>query len=250
MGAGRDVRMVDSVDRVRPRPSSTCRCGRWTRRSPEFTGLAPLLDALGVGDPDLWPGPGARRGPLRAGRPRREPRGRRPIPRAGGPQGPARGRWPGPHGPPRSSAATPSWRRAFGEALPCTHRAGHLRAGPHPAAVRRPVAARTPPGRRPRAAARRTRPSTRSARPAGRIGPPSSRQPGCAPRRGKGTADQLTPAELQIAQLLAEGRTTREAAAALFLSPKTVEYHLRHVYTKLDITSRAELARRLPEVTG
>ena len=39
--------------------------------------------------------------------------------------------------------------------------------------------------------------------------------------------------------LLAEGRTTREAAAALFLSPKTVEYHLRHVYTKLGITAGA-----------
>jgi DNA-binding CsgD family transcriptional regulator len=42
--------------------------------------------------------------------------------------------------------------------------------------------------------------------------------------------------------LLADGRTTREAAAALFLSPKTVEYHLRKVYTKLDIRSREELA--------
>jgi DNA-binding CsgD family transcriptional regulator len=39
-----------------------------------------------------------------------------------------------------------------------------------------------------------------------------------------------------------EGRTTREAAAALFLSPKTVEYHLRKVYTKLGIGSRVELA--------
>ncbi len=68
--------------------------------------------------------------------------------------------------------------------------------------------------------------------------------------RTSGPALGLTPRELQIAQLLVEGRTTREAAAALFLSPKTVEYHLRHVYTKLDITSRAELARRLPEVAG
>lgn len=68
--------------------------------------------------------------------------------------------------------------------------------------------------------------------------------------RTGGPVLDLTPRELQIAQLLAEGRTTREAAAALFLSPKTVEYHLRHVYTKLDITSRAELARRLPEVAG
>ena len=45
--------------------------------------------------------------------------------------------------------------------------------------------------------------------------------------------DELTPQELQIAMLLAAGRTTRETAAALFLSPKTIEYHLRHVYQKL-----------------
>ena len=55
----------------------------------------------------------------------------------------------------------------------------------------------------------------------------------------------LTPRELQIAMLLTEGRTTREAASALFLSPKTVEYHLRNIYTKLDISSRVELAERL-----
>jgi DNA-binding CsgD family transcriptional regulator len=53
---------------------------------------------------------------------------------------------------------------------------------------------------------------------------------------------QLTPQELQIALLLAERRTTREAAAALFLSPKTVEYHLRSVYRKLGVATRDELA--------
>ncbi|GAA3201454.1 helix-turn-helix transcriptional regulator [Microbacterium terregens] len=55
----------------------------------------------------------------------------------------------------------------------------------------------------------------------------------------------LTPQELQVSVMLAEGRTTREAAAALFLSPKTIEYHLRKVYTKLGIGSRAELAEQL-----
>ena len=59
------------------------------------------------------------------------------------------------------------------------------------------------------------------------------------------TRDELTPQELQIAVLLAEGKTTREAAAALFLSPKTIEYHLRHAYQKLGVNSRAELAREL-----
>ena len=67
-----------------------------------------------------------------------------------------------------------------------------------------------------------------------------------AHRRARAAADALTPQELQIAVLLTEGRTTRSAAAALFLSPKTVEYHLRKIYTKLDIRSRAELARALP----
>ncbi|WP_347976337.1 AAA family ATPase [Microbacterium sp. ProA8] len=60
--------------------------------------------------------------------------------------------------------------------------------------------------------------------------------------------EDLTPQELQVSVLLAEGRTTREAAAALFLSPKTVEYHLRKAYTKLGIGSRAELTQALAEV--
>ena len=67
-----------------------------------------------------------------------------------------------------------------------------------------------------------------------------------AVRRQLGAREQLTPQERQIAQLLAEGRTTRETAAALFLSPKTVEYHLRHVYQKLGIRSRDALAERFP----
>jgi DNA-binding CsgD family transcriptional regulator/antitoxin (DNA-binding transcriptional repressor) of toxin-antitoxin stability system len=66
-----------------------------------------------------------------------------------------------------------------------------------------------------------------------------------ARRRRADAAGDLTPQELQIATMLAGGRTTREAAAALFLSPKTVEYHLRHVYLKLGVSSRAELASRL-----
>ena len=60
--------------------------------------------------------------------------------------------------------------------------------------------------------------------------------------RGPDAVAHLTPQELQVSIMLAEGRTTREAAAALFLSPKTVEYHLRKVYTKLGISSRSELS--------
>lgn len=66
-----------------------------------------------------------------------------------------------------------------------------------------------------------------------------------ARRRGSDPVDALTPQEFQIAAMLGAGRTTREAAAALFLSPKTVEYHLRHAYTKLGIRSRAELAEMI-----
>lgn len=64
-------------------------------------------------------------------------------------------------------------------------------------------------------------------------------------RRSEAAPQALTSQEFQIATLLAAGRTTREGAAALFLSPKTVEYHLRHVYLKLAISSRRELAERL-----
>jgi DNA-binding CsgD family transcriptional regulator len=63
-----------------------------------------------------------------------------------------------------------------------------------------------------------------------------------ARKRDPSTLDQLTPQELQIALLLADGRTTRETAASMFLSPKTIEYHLRNVYRKLDVRSRPELA--------
>jgi len=45
--------------------------------------------------------------------------------------------------------------------------------------------------------------------------------------------------------LLAEGRTTREAAASMFLSPKTIEYHLRNIYRKLDVRSRPELSHAM-----
>ncbi len=64
-------------------------------------------------------------------------------------------------------------------------------------------------------------------------------------RPDQNPVSRLTPRELQIARLLTAGRTTREAAGALFLSPKTVEYHLRNIYTKLGIASRAQLADQL-----
>ena len=63
---------------------------------------------------------------------------------------------------------------------------------------------------------------------------------------GRGPAtDQLTPTERRVASLVAEGRSTKEVAATLFVSPKTVEGHLSRIYTKLGIHSRGALAREL-----
>src|SRR5207248_8751567 len=57
--------------------------------------------------------------------------------------------------------------------------------------------------------------------------------------------NELTPQELQVALTVAKGATNREAGAALFLSPKTIEAHLGRVYRKLGIRSRTELASLL-----
>ena len=59
--------------------------------------------------------------------------------------------------------------------------------------------------------------------------------------------DALTPSERRVATMAADGMTNREIAQALFVTPKTVEVHLSHSYSKLEISSRKELPRALGE---
>jgi len=63
--------------------------------------------------------------------------------------------------------------------------------------------------------------------------------------RDPGELDRLTPREAQIAAEVAEGKSNRDVAAALYLTPKTVEFHLTRIYRKVGVASRAELVSRM-----
>jgi ATP/maltotriose-dependent transcriptional regulator MalT len=67
-----------------------------------------------------------------------------------------------------------------------------------------------------------------------------------ARKRSVETADRLTAQETRIAELARDGLTNPEIGARLFLSPRTIEHHLRKIFTKLDIRSRTQLHRVLP----
>jgi DNA-binding CsgD family transcriptional regulator/tetratricopeptide (TPR) repeat protein len=66
-------------------------------------------------------------------------------------------------------------------------------------------------------------------------------------KRTAGTHDQLTPQEAQIARMARAGLSNQEIAAELFLSARTVEWHLSKVFTKLEISSRRQLQQALPD---
>jgi DNA-binding CsgD family transcriptional regulator len=65
-------------------------------------------------------------------------------------------------------------------------------------------------------------------------------------RREPAQRDELTPAELEVASLISEGKRNKEIAAALWMSEKTVEAHLSRIYRKVGVRNRAELAARRP----
>ena len=65
-------------------------------------------------------------------------------------------------------------------------------------------------------------------------------------RGRRGSADRLTPTELQVAELAVAGLRNTEIAARLFLSGKTVEANLSRIYRKLGVRSRTELAAKMP----
>jgi DNA-binding CsgD family transcriptional regulator len=77
----------------------------------------------------------------------------------------------------------------------------------------------------------------------GRLGLRPHRRTRPGTRDGGALIDSLTGRELEVARLVVDRKTNAQIAAALFLSPKTVESHIRHLFQKLSVSSRVEVAR-------
>jgi DNA-binding CsgD family transcriptional regulator len=71
-----------------------------------------------------------------------------------------------------------------------------------------------------------------------------------ASKRTGEVTEQLTPQEMQVARLVAEGSSNRQVAAQMFISPNTVEYHLQKVFRKVGVSSRTQLARTMLDQAG
>ena len=193
---------------------------------------------------------GAGRGAARA-RPRR--RGGRPAGRVGGRRAAARsraGRWR----TPRAAAASSRQRGGTSRRRwPCLRKrsSSTRRRAIRSAGRGRSSRSASPGGAR----GRNGRPGTRSSW-RGRASRSSG--PRAGPQRARGElgaiggrtrSEGLTPAERRVADLVADGRTNAEVAATLFLAERTVASHLTHVYAKLGVRSRTELARKLADGT-
>ena len=70
------------------------------------------------------------------------------------------------------------------------------------------------------------------------------------PKPTSRTPTELTAQEAEIARMARAGHTNSQIGARLFISSRTVEWHLTNVFTKLEITSRQSLAHVLPDLTG